>query len=363
MMKIPFVEDSRVKSGGCIFGVRSDGEITGHKQPAGYLIPHMQGELKSSLVFITCPNQTTRGRYCIGFCSENTKFNKMKDGPLVNVSLIVVKGMIYDEGAIKVVFHRWKGKGCCNNLHEELLRYKCNANAFVQQFFNPEPEAVDVDEIDIAYVNQILGRRLDDWSQEPSVFKHIDGHYYYKAKTQPDSFCQHDPFPDSKRYNYLDPPKDRTKLPNTKLKKPYKGDETAKYIGSPKLRVHENSTTKIVYALQQDNTTAFGKFNKYTDTSDDAGEDKKEKTVRPLFQAMPSSTSDSKVLLNPISKEDRKLVEKKCRDEGGWLTPEVFTQEIQKYTDTFDAKSIEVEKIALDKVSPNKVSIHIYHII
>ena len=89
MMKIPLVEDSKVKSGGCIFAVRSDGEVTGHKQPAGYLIPHMQGELKSSLVFITCPNQTTRGRYCIGFCSE-TKFNKKKDGPLVNVSCSIL---------------------------------------------------------------------------------------------------------------------------------------------------------------------------------------------------------------------------------------------------------------------------------
>ena len=361
MIKIPFVEDRKVKSGGCVFAVRSDGSITGLKQRAGYLIPYMDGELKSSLVFITCPNQTKRGRYCIGFCST-TKFNKMKDGPLVNVQMVLVRGLTHDEGVIKVVLHRWQGKGCCHNLHEKLLRYKCNANAFVKKFFHPESEAVAIDEIDIAYVNQILGRRLDDWGQ-PSVFAHDDGHYYYKANTQPDSFCLLDPFPDSQRYDYLDPPKDRTKLPNTKLKKPYKGDETAKYIGSPKLRVHENSTTKIVYALQQDNTTAFGKFNKYTDTSDDAGEDKKEKTVRPLFQAMPSSTSDSKVLLNPISKEDRKLVEKKCRDEGGWLTPEVFTQEIQKYTDTFDAKSIEVEKIALNKVSPNKVSIHIYHII
>ena len=358
MMKIPLVEDSKVKSGGCIFAVRSDGEVTGHKQPAGYLIPHMQGELKSSLVFITCPNQTTRGRYCIGFCSENTKFNKMKDGPLVNVSLIVVKGMIYDECAIKVVFHRWKGKGCCNNLHEELLRYKCNANAFVQQFFNPEPEAVDIDEIDIAYVNQILGRRLDDWSQEPSVFKHIDGHYYYKAKTQPGSFCQHDPFPDSKRYNYLDPPTYRDKINNISLQKAHKHDETAKYIGSPKLRLHKDSTTKVVYALPQDNTSAFGKFNK------PIGEGKKKKVVRPLFQVMPSClSSDSKVTLSPISKEDRELVAAKCREQGGWVTPEVLTSEINKYTNKFGAKSIEVEKISLNKVSNILRYQFTYHII
>ena len=179
------------------------------------------------------------------------------------------------------------------------------------------------------------------------MFKHIDGHYYYKAKTQPDSFCQHDPFPDSKRYNYLDPPTYRDKINNISLQKAHKHDETAKYIGSPKLRLHKDSTTKVVYALPQDNTSAFCKFNK------PIGEGKKKKkVVMPLFQVMPSClSSGSKVMLSPISKDDRELVAAKCREQGGWVTPEVLTSEINKYTNKFGAKSIEVEKISLNKVS------------
>ena len=71
----------------------------------------------------------------------------------------------------------------------------------------------------------------------------------------------------------------------------------------------------------------------------------------------------SKVTLSPISKEDRELVAAKCREQGGWVTPEVLTSEINKYTNKFGAKSIEVEKISLNKVSNILRYQFTYHII
>ena len=159
-----------MKAGGAIFSICSDGEVTGYKESSGCRLPHLKGELNSRLVYITCPNQEKKGKFCIGFSSEKSKFRNMKDGPMDDISMLLVKGLIHDEGTEKVVFHRWRGKGCCNILQDELVKHKDNAKAFIHQFFNPTPEEIDVDNIDITYVNQIIGMRLHTWSQVPSVY-------------------------------------------------------------------------------------------------------------------------------------------------------------------------------------------------
>ena len=354
MFRLPTVEDPKVKSGGAIFSICKDGEVAGYKESSGYRLPYLEGLLNSRLVYITCPNQVKKGKFSIGFSSEKSKFRKMIDGPMVDISMILVKGLIYDEGTAKVVFHRWKGKGCCDNLQVELIKYKDNANAFIQQFFHAIPEEVDVDNIDITYVNQIQGSRLDEWPQELSVYE-VNGNFYYKANTQPDVLCKRDPFSDAKTYNYLQPPK-RVKLDGNNLPRVY-DDVTATYIGRPKLRRHK--TTRIVYGVDQDNTDAMGNFNKPLIVNG------KVKVVRPLFQTMPPQPgeSDSNVKIAPISKEDRKKLEDTCREAGGFITTGKFRSEMAKYSKKYKGETIDVQKISLNKVSYYIIPYYAYYII
>ena len=361
LSKLALVKDEKVKSGGCIFAVRSNGDIIGHKQQKGYKIPKFDNDLKSSIVFITCPNQKVVGKHSIGFCSFDQKFVDMKDGALEDISMILVKGMVHEDGVVKVVFHRWTGQ-INMNLQEEIVRYKSNAREFIQQFFSPVPEAVCIDNIDIHYVNQMLGSRLNEWSQEKSVYLHEDGHYYYEAKMQPDTFCKRDPFPESKRYEFLKPPRNRVKIGDTTFQTA--NDETGKYIGDPALRLHNNSTTQVIYGLRQDNTSALGNFNKPIVIKDKDGKDKK-KIVKPLLQTMPTlpGDSNSKVKLAPISKDDRALLAKKCIAEGG-LSSETFISEVMKCTNKYGAEPIEVHKIGLNKVRISlSFQCHIYTIL
>ena len=347
LSKLALVKDKKVRSGGFLFAIRSNGDITGHKQQKGYKIPQFENDLKSSIVFITCPNQQVVGKHSIGFCSFHQKFVDMKDGALEDISMILVKGMVHEDGVVKVVFHRWTGQ--INNLQDEISRYKYNARGFIQEFFNPVPEAVCIDEIDIHYVNQILGSRLNEWNQEKSVYLHEDGHYYYKAKMQPDSFCKRDPFPDSKRYEFLKPPRNRVKIGDTTFQTA--NDETGKYIGDPALRLHNNSTTQVIYSLRHNNTSSLGNFNKPIVIGKDKYGKDKEKIFKPLLQTMPTLPGDSNstVTLVPISKEDRTLLAKKCIAEGG-LSSETFISEMMKYTNKYGAEPIEVHKIGLNKV-------------
>ena len=71
----------------------------------------------------------------------------MKDGALEDISMILVKGMVHEDGVVTVVFHRWTGQ--INNLREEeIVRHKSNARECIQQFFNPVPEAIRIDKIE-----------------------------------------------------------------------------------------------------------------------------------------------------------------------------------------------------------------------
>ena len=107
-----------MKSSGCIFAVRSNVDIIGHKQQKGYKIPKFDNDLKSSIVFITCPNQKVVGKHSIGFCSFDQKFVDMKDGDFVDmkdgaledISMILGKGMVHEDGVVKDAFHRWRDR-------------------------------------------------------------------------------------------------------------------------------------------------------------------------------------------------------------------------------------------------------------
>ena len=149
-----------MKSSGCIFAVRSNGDSIGHKQQKGYKIPKFDNDLKSSIVFITCPNQKVVGKHSIGFCSFDQKFVDMKDGDFVDMNdgaledvMVLVKCMVHEDGVVKVVFHLWTGQ--INNLREEIVRHKSNARECIQQFFNPVPEAIRIDKIMLDFGKQI----------------------------------------------------------------------------------------------------------------------------------------------------------------------------------------------------------------
>ena len=70
-------------------------------------------------------------------------FVDMNDGALEDV-MVLVKGMVHEDGVVKVVFHLWTGQ--INNLREEIVRHKSNARECIQQF-NPVPEAIRIDKI------------------------------------------------------------------------------------------------------------------------------------------------------------------------------------------------------------------------
>ena len=85
LSKLALVKDKKVRSGGFLFAIRSNGDITGHKQQKGYKIPQFENDLKSSIVFITCPNQKVVGKHSIGFCFFDQKFVDMKDGDFIDM--------------------------------------------------------------------------------------------------------------------------------------------------------------------------------------------------------------------------------------------------------------------------------------
>lgn len=333
MKGLPLVEDSRVKAGCPTFAVRLDGAIVGHKHPPGYLIPFVEGMRKSCLLFMMCPAFEKTGRFLIGFASFTEPFHKMKVGPMVDIHMILVRGLILVDSVFKVVFHRWKGKGCCQNVYDEIEQYKNNAKAFIQSKFISEVEEVDVDCIHIAYVNQISGNRLTEWVQEPSHFIQ-DGKKYYKAGKNGDYFCRDDPFPKLEfpaieEYDYVALPKS-TKLRGNYLEK--SKSKLVKFIGSPSLRQQENSTTLVVYSIKRFYTNSLGSLEK------------------PYFQAMHSPRECTTQLFAPISKQQRKELLHKMKLTGP-VSPDKFNEQLIAYSDEFNAKPISFNKLVLNKVS------------
>ena len=84
-------EDPKVKSGFCTFDVTSEGIVKGYKHPKGYLLPYLEGVCKERLQFLTCPNHTRTPKWAIGFSVKS--FTKMEEGPLTDVTLIIIRGV------------------------------------------------------------------------------------------------------------------------------------------------------------------------------------------------------------------------------------------------------------------------------
>ena len=176
---LPTVDDPKVKGYCCIFSINNNGIVSGHKFGNGKKIPVI-GERQCRSIFMECPNKERSMSCAIGFASV-TPFHDMEVGTLNNVSLVMVRGLITDDnGAIKLVLHRWKGDNCSDNLHDEIKQYKSDHVGFIRRFFQEEPEEFDSESIHVIYVNQIGGIPLRPWTQSPNSYTDEHGRSIYK---------------------------------------------------------------------------------------------------------------------------------------------------------------------------------------
>ena len=186
MKWLPTIDDPKVKGYCCIFSINNNGIVSGHKFGKGQKIPVIGGERRCRYVFMECPNIERSMSCAIGFASD-TPFHDMEVGTLNNISLVMVRGLITDDnGAIKLVLHRWKGDNCSDNLHDEIKQYKSNHVGFIRRFFQEEPEEFDSESIHVKYVNQIGGTPLRPWTKSPNTYIDEHGRSIYKAKSSPD---------------------------------------------------------------------------------------------------------------------------------------------------------------------------------
>ena len=130
---------------------------------------------------------------------------------------------------------------------------------FIQQTFNTECIVSNADSIYITYVNQLTGPRLSAWPKHPSTFTR-DGHKFYKASKQPDSWCDEDPFPESPLYPYMTMP-NCVSPPETYLQK--RTSDIDKFIGINKIRQHHGKITSVIYSKKSIITFSVQKIGRF----------------------------------------------------------------------------------------------------
>ena len=262
MQGLPLVRDSSTKTGCVTVDIRSDGEVRAFNHGGGFIIPVFQGSRTNCMQFMQNQDQRKLRKWTIGLAST-TSFHKMSRNCWIeDIHLILLRGLFYCTIAkeFKIVFHRWKGKGCMLDIGKDILHFENNPLGFVQAGFESSCCVVSVNDIFITYLNQITGQRLSSWTTRPRTFEKNSLHYYKSGK-QPDYWCDQDPFPESTNYPFLImPPK--TKCAQHFLKKSERGVfSTADLLcGSPKLHQIENSMTRVIYVIRQDFQCKLGTF-------------------------------------------------------------------------------------------------------
>ena len=151
-------EDPKVKSGCCTFDVTSECIVKGYKHPNGYLLSYLEGVRKERLQFLTCPNQTRTPKWAIGFCTTLKSFTKMEEGPLTDITLIIIRGVREVLGEPHLVYHEWRPEGV-SNLHSMIQQYKNKVNAFVALTFNPTPTTIYTSQIHLGVLCQPVPRK------------------------------------------------------------------------------------------------------------------------------------------------------------------------------------------------------------
>ena len=255
---LPTIDDPKVKGYCSIFNIDNNGIVGGHKFDKGKKIPVIGGDRRNRSVFMECPNRERSMSCAIGFASD-TPFHDMKVGTLNNISLVMVRGLITDDnGAIKIVLHRWKGDNYCDNLYDEINQYKRDHVGFIRRFFVEEPEEFDSESIHIIYVNQIGGTPLRPWTQSPNTYIDEHGRLIYKAKSSPDVLWKgnQDPFTGKKKSKKFLCPPPPTKLGGSFLKNRSTLDDE---IGPKLMQLEQKNSIRVLYGKKREYESLLGR--------------------------------------------------------------------------------------------------------
>eukprot|EP00956_Cyclotella_meneghiniana_P004369 scaffold5318_cov73-Cyclotella_meneghiniana.AAC.15 len=241
--------DKHVRSGCCTFQVSPHGDIIGYKHPRGFLLPAIEDFQQEGLHFFTCPNQTKTPKWAIGFASIGTSFTEMDIGILTDIKFIIVRGIASFKDKLHLVYHEWYPTYIKPDIHHMINEYHRRVNAFVSLTFRETPSITPLESISVCYVNQFQGNRFSNWPSTCDTFVK-DNKSFYKARSDPDSFCRSDPFPSAaKLYDIMKlPPLSSSKIEDqTYLQQPT--TSTEKLIGNSKFLQPKQSPTRVMIGL------------------------------------------------------------------------------------------------------------------
>ena len=157
----------------------------------------------TQLKFISDQNTEKNDTWMIGAASF-TSFHVMPIDPYVeNIFLVVIRGLFYCHASLRfmLAFYRFKGTGCSHLFCHTVKEHVPNSDLFIRAMFDSKCEVVDVDSINVNYLNQITGSRLADWTAKAGTFKKGDCSFC-RSSLQPDSWCYTDLFPETPWLDY-----------------------------------------------------------------------------------------------------------------------------------------------------------------
>jgi hypothetical protein len=89
---------------------------------------------------------------------------------------IAIRGLTSTNDSAHLIYHKWKGKGCVNNINNTIEQYKDNPSAFIAETFESSPYAISISikNIWLHFVTHLQGISFCHWPKPAALVLTMD---------------------------------------------------------------------------------------------------------------------------------------------------------------------------------------------